>query len=255
MKDAVSSCREIADRLTSYVDGELPSESRAAVERHLGECPPCRRAAEATAAGRLVLRRCAAALRDEPLPPGLKSRCEALAREHRARTGTWTARLVPALAVAALLLITASTLFALATRRSDVLLTQQLALDHAKCFKLFAEAEARGADPLETEMMLRDKYGWDLHVPPSSAAEGITLIGARRCLYAEGTMPHVMYRMGNADLSLFVLNGVRRPTNDVRTLGHRSHIWSDGGTTYVLVSQQSDVDLDRAVRYVSQRLP
>jgi anti-sigma factor RsiW len=253
---AVSSCREIAERLAPYVDGELPGAERVAVERHLGACPPCRRAADAASGGRAVLRRCSASLRDEPLPPGLKSRCEALARQHaRPAARGWTERLIPALAVVTLLLVTASTLFALATRRSDTLLVQQLALDHSKCFRFFAPEHATGADPIETEAMLRERYGWDLHVPPSSASEGITLIGARRCLYAEGTLPHVMYRMGDADLSLFVLDGVRRRSGEITALGHRSRIWAEGDTTYVLMSPAQGVDLDRAVRYVAQRLP
>jgi hypothetical protein len=62
-------------------------------------------------------------------------------------------------------------------------------------------------------------------VPPSSAADGIRLIGARRCLYADGSLPHVMYRVGGHDVSLYVLDGVARPAADLVSLGHRSHIW------------------------------
>lgn len=34
-------CRELADFLLQYLEGELPSEERAEFERHLADCPPC----------------------------------------------------------------------------------------------------------------------------------------------------------------------------------------------------------------------
>ena len=48
-------------------------------------------------------------------------------------------------------------------------------------------------------------------------ASGLQLVGARRCLYADGLIPHVMYRANGQDVSLFVLNGVTR--NPIRP-GH-----------------------------------
>jgi hypothetical protein len=71
-------------------------------------------------------------------------------------------------------------------------------------------------------------------VPPSS--DGLQLIGARRCLYADGLIPHVMYRANGQDLSLFVLNGMTRNPADLVTFGHRSQIWTKNNTTFVLVS-------------------
>jgi anti-sigma factor RsiW len=35
------SCREIADFLMDYLNGELPEAQRATFEEHLGECPDC----------------------------------------------------------------------------------------------------------------------------------------------------------------------------------------------------------------------
>src|SRR5688500_16312448 len=96
-------CRRAGERLTPYVDEALPPTERAEVERHLDACPPCRTAADEVRGGRVVLRECADRLRP-PLPPGLRSRCEALAREQaRVRTvSSWRARLVPATLVALL---------------------------------------------------------------------------------------------------------------------------------------------------------
>jgi anti-sigma factor RsiW len=252
----MSDCRRTVEQLAPYVEGALSPGDRAGVDRHLEACPPCRRMAEAVAGGRTVLRRCAGALQEEALPPGLRSRCEALARDRQPDgSRAWVRRLATAFAIAVLLVGTTFTLFAFATSHSDLLLAQQLTIDHAKCFRLFASPDARAADAAQTEAMLHGKYGWNVHVPPTSIAEGLTLIGARRCLYAAGAIPHVMYRMGADDVSLYVLDGVNRHGADITTLGHRSRIWSHGNTTYVLVGARGGADFDRAARYIMQQAP
>lgn len=40
-------CKEFADRIVDYVDGELPQVEAQAVAQHLAACEPCRRTAEA----------------------------------------------------------------------------------------------------------------------------------------------------------------------------------------------------------------
>ena len=244
-------CRRTAARLTPYVDDTLPAEERADLDRHLDRCPPCRTAAQHEQGGRQVLRQQARALVDTPLPPGLRSRCEALARERAAastRRGVGFRLIAPLTAV--MTLVVAFFLFSLATHRSDVVLAAQLTADHAKCFQFFANSGSPDVDAHRVERMLEDKYGWDLHVPPSSAADGIHLIGARRCLYADGSVPHVMYRVGDHDVSLYVLDGVARRAADVVSFGHRSHIWTAGRRTYVLVWPVAAGDMTVATRYV-----
>lgn len=231
-------CRETVDRLAPYVDNLLPAEERAAVERHLTVCPPCRLAALAEKGARTVVREKSGALRSEAIPPGLRNRCEALAREHssRAPARRWAFGLVPASVTTILIFVAAGIVLSLATSRSNAVLAAQLTADHAKCFRLFPTPNSPAPDAQQLETMLLNRYGWDVHVPPSSAADGVQLIGARRCLYAEGLLPHVMYRVNGQDVSLYMLPGVSRNDADVSSLGHRSRIWSDGAMTYALVS-------------------
>jgi anti-sigma factor (TIGR02949 family) len=35
-------CREIFARLSDYLDGELPEDFCERIDRHMGDCPPCR---------------------------------------------------------------------------------------------------------------------------------------------------------------------------------------------------------------------
>ena len=243
-------CRRTADRLASYVDDVLPAAEQADVERHLRLCPPCRTAARQERGARVLLREQAGSLIDTPLPPGLRSRCEALAREHAGRRPRPFLLRPVASVTAVMAVVVTFFLFSLATHRSDTVLAAQLTADHAKCFRLFASGASAEEDAHRIEQMIQRDYGWNLHVPPSSSADGVRLIGARRCLYADGTMPHVMYRVDGHDVSLFMLDGVTRSPSDLVTLGHRSHVWSRGNRTYVLVWPAAGGEITNAVRYV-----
>src|SRR5690349_7586170 len=120
----MSDCRRIIDRLTPYVDAALPPNEQQDVQQHLEACPPCRVSAVKEEGGRAVLRERAGELRNTPLPPGLRTRCAAIASEHaRARaTASWRTRFIPAALTAALVLFTAFAVFSLATQRSNTLL-------------------------------------------------------------------------------------------------------------------------------------
>jgi anti-sigma factor (TIGR02949 family) len=248
MKD----CRETSERLTPYVDDALPPEERTDIERHLTACPPCRQSADEEQGGRTIVRECASRLRQSPLPPGLRSRCEALARDHsRVSTiASWRARLVPLSVIATLVIVAGIALFSLATRRSNAVLAAQLTADHITCFKVFTPDQEIDAGQVEAQ--LEDKYDWEFHVPPSSTEGDVRLVGGRRCMSGEGPVPHVMYTTGDEKpISLFRLEGVNRDEESVSTMGHLCRIWSRGGNTYVLVVPESAAkEIDRIASYV-----
>jgi anti-sigma factor RsiW len=254
----MSECRRTIDALAAYVDGQLPPGERAGIERHLAACPPCRRLASDEDSGHRLLRHSATRLLNEPLPPGLRGRCEAIARTRNdavAGAGRfapwWRVRLVPVLLTVVVMIFGASAFFSLATKRSDALLAAQLTVDHSKCFKLFPP-DGVSADAGSIQRIISEQYGWNVHVPSSSPEEGIQLIGVRRCLYGDGLVPHVMYRIHGEDVSLFVLGGAARKADELVTLGHRSQIWSRDGNTFVLVSAADAGGMASASRYVMQ---
>ena len=244
-------CSRTVEQLVPYLDGELSASERAGVDRHLAGCPPCRHIADAASGGRAVLRDRSTTLREAPLPPGLRSRCEALARQG-AEPRSWRQRWLPALAVAALVIATGLGVLSLETRRSGALLAAQMTLDHVKCDHLFTSVELMPMDARDAELLFSNDYGWNVSVPPSSPADGITLIEARRCLYTSGTIPHMIYRVGGQDVSLFMLPGVTRKAESHVRFGYESQIWSRGGNTYVLVHPRGGNTMT-AVRYLKQR--
>ena len=253
----MSECRRTLERLAAYTDKVLPPDQREQVERHLNACPPCRLSATDDEGGRTVLRACAERLRDTPfsapLPPGLRSRCEALA-DSQARVAPpagWRHRFVPVAMTAALILFTCVAVFSLATQRSSTLLAAQLTADHSNCFGESA-TDAPGLNAADVEEILAAQYGWDVHVPSSNDADGVRLVGARRCLYADGRVPHVLYRVNGEPVSLYMLEGVMRSDADVTAFGHRSRIWSRGPNSFVLVSPAGAGELAEMMAYVRQ---
>jgi anti-sigma factor RsiW len=249
----MSECRQITDRLASYVDDALPAAERADVDQHLARCAACRRAAAEERGARVILRARASELRSAVLPPGLRSRCEAEAQEHLAsQVPHWRRRLLPLSLTAVLALVAALAVFSLVTQRSDTLFAAQLTAEHVKCVRETAGPETASADARSLEALLSQQYGWNVHVPPSSPEAGVELIGTRRCLYGSGLVPHIVYRADGQDMSLYMLEGPVRGEADVETLGYRSRVWSRGGTTFVLVSPADAGDLTSAVEYLRQ---
>ena len=249
----MNDCRRTVERLAPYVDEALPPAERSEVEQHLQACPPCRVTAQQERGGRAIVRDRAPRLRDEPLPPGLRTRCAAIAHEHGgpAAPRSWRARLVPAALAASLVLFTVFAVFTLLTQRSNTVLAAQLTVDHDRCFRRITPP-ASGLDATAEEARLNDHYGWDIHVPPSSPGDGVKLVGARRCLLTHGGVPHLLYDVDGHEVSLYVFEGVARPGGDVSTLGRRSRIWSRGPSTFVMVSPAEAGEMARAASYLQQ---
>lgn len=253
-----SGCRATRDRLTPFVDGALAATEQALVERHLAACPPCRAAEQLERGGRALLQSRAGQMRQaqmrqgEMLPPGLRTRCEALAREATSTPGVpaWRGRVVPMALAVVLMVFTASAFISLMTHRSDGLLAAQLSRDHKWCFQRFAGSVS--ADAGEMERMFEDRYGWRVRVPPSSPAAGVQLIGAKRCVYDGRGVPHLLYRVNGEELSLYVIDGERRPNADLVADGRRSRVWSHDDTTFVLVSPTGAGEMTMAAGYLRQ---
>src|SRR5687768_3019966 len=122
----MSECHQITERLAPYVDNLLSAAERANVDRHLASCAGCRRALAEGQGARTILRARANELRGAGLPPGLRSRCEAAARDHLAApVPYWRRRLLPLSVTAVLALVAVLAVFSVATRRSDTLFAAQ----------------------------------------------------------------------------------------------------------------------------------
>lgn len=98
-------CKEFADRIVDYVDGELPQDEAQVVTRHLAECDACRRTAEAL---RRSLGLTKVLWSDNLAEPACRVCC---AHQDSVRLRNWCAQHTLHLAAAAILLATASLFF------------------------------------------------------------------------------------------------------------------------------------------------
>ena len=253
----MSDCRNLEPMFAPYVDGESEPQTRAAIDRHLGLCPPCRDrvaaervAREVLLARRQSLRGCAT--------EHLRRRCagqHALAQPapgtQPARPGFIRRTFVP-FSMAASLLLVVGTIFLFGMNRGVELLAAQLAVDHIKCH-WFANHETR-PDPIAlSKEWMRDR-GWPVKVPASTPKYDLELIGMRQCGSTEGPNAHILYNWRGTELSLYVMNTASSRATEraqfVTKVGQETVIWNEGARTYAVVASGTRRDLTPIVDYV-----
>jgi len=283
----MSDCRTIDPLVTSYIDGELADAERRAVDAHLLACPPChsRIAAERAVRETLCARR--RELAAGCAPPALRTACErlrgavvttgaqhaalgsqlsafstqhpALSTQHPAPStrGTLGTRVlrsaIPFALAASLVVIVGGAFVYQLTEVSSTVLAAELTADHVKCFAMNALLGTHQTSTAVESAMLSG-FGWNVHLPANPAQAGLELVGARPCLYGEGTIAHVMYRHAGRPVSLFMLPKSARAAQLVEVLGHEAKIWCAGDRTMVLIAREPRRDVERLAEFVQASL-
>lgn len=245
----MANCRDIDPLVTPYVDGEAPPGDQAVVATHLAACPPCRERTEAEGTAREVLRTRGRELVRACAPADLRTRCARTARRasDTSPVSGWRARTVPLAMAATVLLVVGITAVVLSSRSTTVL-AAQLTLDHVKCWEHVDES-AR-VDTRQLENRMEQRLGWHIQVAPGSDDQGLQLVTARRCQYADSGIAHIMYRHLGRPVSLYMLPDRTLPTRKLKVMGHEAVIWSVDGRSYLLVAREPRVELERVAAYV-----
>jgi anti-sigma factor (TIGR02949 family) len=240
-------CRQIEALLPPFVDGVASSVEATAIQIHLDRCPPCRRAAEAQAAVRELLRCRCESLRG-PAPNDLHARVRqgALVAGGRAPLLGVGGRL-SALAAAAACVVAVGGTLVWATGRSSVLMAAQLTLDHLKCFLIDGDDHGTPLSAEAAEQRMQTQFGWSVPVPRVPVRDDVHLVAVRRCLYAEGIVAHVLYRYAGEPVSLFVMPHTVARTADLGAFGRHAQVLVRGDITYVLVAPAGLPDVPAAV--------
>jgi len=212
------------ERITAYVDDALDPAARDEVRGHLEGCPAC---AEQAAFERSLRERLRALPDPEPRPE-LQG---ALRTSLRSAWSPW--RLLLPLAAAVALAAWGS--------GAPAFVAWELARDHASCFAMDKlPAEVWSGEPAEVASWF-DKQGTRLPVLPARMA-GLELVGARYCSVGDRRVGHVYYESEEHRLSLFVVPGPVRFsedwTGDVR--GRTVAFVRTAGTIVGLVSERSE---------------
>ncbi|MCC7123423.1 MAG: zf-HC2 domain-containing protein [Acidobacteria bacterium] len=228
-------CDEFQPLLAAHADAALTAPERAAVDAHVAGCVACREALAVQQAVRQAIRTHAADLA-VPAPPGLHTRVAASLAPAAAVAPGWSSRVSAFAAAAIVVLALGAVLLPVATWRSTVVLAAQMALDHLKCFSIDGDAHAETLTVAEAQRELLEDYGWRLDVPPTGGDADGRLVAVRRCLYGDGRAAHLLYRVGDTPVSLFILPGQQRPAEQLQVFGQATELWSQGGHTFLLVA-------------------
>jgi anti-sigma factor RsiW len=271
----MSKCTSIDPLVTPYVDGELPAAQRTLVDEHLHRCPPCHSRVAAESAVRNLMRARKPGLTALRASVSLHAECSGLASGKgdpsaaRLRPGVapasragairawwnapWQLRVVPLALTASLVLLVGGAFLYLATQYSARLLAAELCADHMTCFAANNVLRTHEA-PAAVESSMLSAFGWPLHLPQEFVASGLELVGARRCLYGEGKVAHLMYRDQGRPVSIYMLPKSVRPEELVEVLGHEVAIWSSGDRTFVLITRGSRSEVARMASFVKGAL-
>lgn len=270
----MSECTSIEPLVTPYVDGELSGPDRARVDDHVRRCAPCYSRIAAEGAVRDLVRERRSALTMEHASASLRLACSGLAGRSDPRTAgspaaaqdveqsgysggrswlpSWRS-LAPIALAASLVLLVAGAFLYQATLHSSRVLAAELTADHLKCFTANSILGTHDA-PAAVESSMLSAFGWQLHLPRELDASGYELVGARRCLYGEGKIAHLMYRDEGRPVSIFMLPSSIRAEELVEVLGHEAAIWSSGDRTFVLVTRGSRAEVEKMATFVKAAL-
>jgi anti-sigma factor RsiW len=192
-------------------------------------------------------------------PSALRARCAQLSSARRAtpapeiRRPPLTSRLAPFALAALLVLIVGGAFLYRMTQISTRVMAAELTADHLKCAVINSIAGTEQASTA-VESSMSSRFGWRAQLPEHPEAAGLELIGARPCLYGEGSVAHIMYRHEGTTLSVFMLPRSHRPEEHLGLLGHQAAVWSIDDRTFVVIARKSREELDRIASFIHDRL-
>jgi anti-sigma factor RsiW len=162
-------------------------------------------------------------------------------------------RLAPLALAALLVLIVGGAFLYRMTQISTRVMAAELTADHLKCAVVNSIAGTAQASAV-VESSLSSRFGWQAKLPEHPEAAGLELIGARPCLYGEGSVAHIMYRHQGTTVSVFMLPRSHRPEEHLGLLGHQAAVWSIGDRTFVVIARKSREELEGIASFIHDRL-
>jgi len=261
----MSNCKKLEPFVTPYVDGELDAARRSEVDAHLCQCPPCDSRVAAERAVRHLIQARKVALERICAPRELRARCSqarsaAVADPHatgtlkrRAALARWRLPLRSFALAATLVLIVGGAFVHELTDGSSRVMCAELVVDHLKCFGIINPVIGTNDRPEVVEGSIAS-LGWHPRLPERPEQAGLSLLGARLCLYGKGRVAHIMYLHNGHPMSVFMLPKTAKPEEVLDVMGHEAAIWSAGGRTFVLITREPRREVEQTVSYVQAAL-
>ena len=231
-------CDQFEPLLAACADGAASEVERTRVMTHVATCAACARALQVQQLMHQAMAEGGRAAAGQA-PPGLRTRIAATLAAERPPVIDigWRTRLSAFAAAALVVLALGAIALPVITGRSNVVLAAQLALDHLKCFTIDGHDHGQVLSVADAEAELLHDYGWQLTVPQTGGADHGRLLSVRRCLYGDGRAAHLLYRVDGEPVSLFILPGLERPSDQLSLFGYDEVVWNAEGRTFMLVGR------------------
>ena len=249
-------CPDTQRLLDAWVDNELDLRGSLEVEDHLAGCPACR---EQERSIRELQASARANLTRYPLPPGLEGRLRAALRPeepsvaapeaavsapvpHRARRGRTWAALAPVAAAAAVLIVSAPSLWPRPTGGS---IEDAVIVAHVRSLLANHLTDVASSDQHTVKPWFQGKLDYSVSVT-DFAAEGFPLVGGRLDYVEDAPAAALVYRRAQHVINLFVWpsrTAGDQPVQRLSRRGYSAYRWSRDGMSYWAVSDVNDADL------------
>jgi mycothiol system anti-sigma-R factor len=226
-------CEDVQRVVHPYLDGELDSADRVALEHHIQACAPCRELVSFQAGFKAQLR---ARLRHPPAPPALRAQVLA-GLDEADRRGEGPSlplrrRLIPvggvaAAAAAALIFLTT----AVETSHGRAAFVDDAIRAHEK--NLPVEV---GGNPDAVKTWMVGKVPVPVRPPRLAQARDAALVGARIGHLSSRDAAQLRYRVSGADVTVYVFDASNLPlTAPRRRLVDQRELYVDGDRGYNVV--------------------
>ena len=237
-------CDASREKLDAYVDRELSRAETSALEQHLRECAGC----SADALQRLQLKKAIASAGKRYQPTAeFRARIAAVSRGKQSRSlGFWKIILVPALAV--LLISLGVNWYVGRSKAQRQRVYSELADLHVSTLASATQVDVVSTDRHTVKPWFEGKIPFAFNLPELQGTK-FTLLGGRVTYLEQMPGAHLIYRMGNHEISVFVFQdrgsiNSSPSSSPIPEFSFTIESWTKGGLRYFVVGDVGESDLD-----------
>jgi anti-sigma factor RsiW len=241
-------CEEIRRRLDACVDGEMDPGEAAALGRHLRTCAAC----SAEALDRVQLKRSVAAA-GRRYAPGADLRARIMRSTPQPRRQVrwgWQVLAVPTALVLIVSLATGLYLGRAHARRERLM--SEIADLHVGALAASRLVDVVSSDRHTVKPWFQGKipFSFDL---PDLAGSPFTLVGGRLASFAQTPAAHLIFRLRQHLISVFIFQDAAAETSSVpagssRAVSFSMDTWTQDGLRYVVIGDAGAADIEALAR-------
>jgi anti-sigma factor RsiW len=240
------SCDSWREKLDAYVDGELPSPDAAALARHLPECAAC-----ATEALERVQMKRAVALAGKRFEPSaqLRERVRQCLGKRPQREASWVWKIVALPATLVLVLSLGVGVYVEREKTQRQRVYSELTDLHVATLASTSPVDVVSTDRHTVKPWFEGKIPFSFNLPELQGTD-LTLVGGRVTYLAQSPGAHLIYRLRQHEISVFIFQDRGHDTavsasTPVSTLSFTVESWTKNGLRYFVVGDVGAPDIER----------